>query len=156
MSAAHPWRQTIAKLWMMTQVCGLLLVLRLALPCIKLPRLFTWLTPSGPRRGGTPQALAYTVRCTDTLLRFVFPWRGKCLPRTLTLYYFATRNGCPVQAHCGIQRQGDKLQGHAWLSLHGRPFFESGDPVQHYAIILSFPRAAPGEDAPGLPKPASS
>lgn len=140
MSETHPWRQTTYALWVFIQVCGLLLALRLGLPCIKLQTLLEWLTPSGTARGGKPQTFEQAVWWTDTLLRWVFPWRGKCLPRTLILYYFATRSGHPVRVHCGIQRHGDKLQGHAWLSMLGIPFLETGDPLQSHTIVFSFPR----------------
>ena len=151
MTAAYRWRHTGAQLWMWLHMGGLLLILRLVLPWIKLPKLLAWLTPAACSRRATPQSLEHAVWCATILLRLVFPWRRKCLPRTLTLYYFATRSGYPVRVHCGIQRHGDNLQGHAWLSLYGCPFLENDDPMPHYVIVWTFPQAEPSEEIPGLP-----
>ena len=139
MRAQHPWRQTSSRLWIVIRVCGLLLALRLLLPCLKLQTLLKWLTPPESFGGAQPLELEQAVWWTDSFLRFVFSWQGKCLPRTLTLYYVATRSGYPVQMHCGIRRDGNELQGHAWLSQHGVPFLEQDDPVQHYVSVFSLP-----------------
>ena len=57
----------------------------------------------------------------------------------LTLYYFATRHGFPVRFHYGVHCLGERLQGHACLSLGGRPFLEEDNPGRSYALICSFP-----------------
>jgi hypothetical protein len=77
---------------------------------------------------------------TDALLRrFGFLVRGNCLPRSLVLYYFATRFGFSVQFCCGVQRNGDALKGHAWLTRAGHPFLEDGNPENQFVITFSFP-----------------
>ena len=65
------------------------------------------------------------ARYTDGVLwRLSFSPKGNCLPRSLALYYFATRCGLPVCLTCGVRRTRNTLEGHAWLTLLERPFLE--------------------------------
>jgi len=134
------WPKTIKELWLLVQVFGLLTALRLLLPHVQIQTLLRWLALSRIPPVADPDRLETVRRYTEALLwRIPFPSPGKCLPRSLTLYYFAARYGFPVQVHCGVRRMGERLQGHAWLSLYGRPFLEEDNPGHSYAVIFSFP-----------------
>ncbi|RMF94397.1 MAG: lasso peptide biosynthesis B2 protein [Nitrospinota bacterium] len=132
------WPRTGPEIWLFLRVAGLLGILRLFLPRLKLNTLLRWLTPRQIPGSPAPARLETVVRYTDALLRhFPFPGPGKCLPRTLALYYFATRYGFPVQVCCGVRRVGESLDGHAWLSLRDRPFLERSSPS--HTVTFSFP-----------------
>jgi hypothetical protein len=138
MKKARSWPRTWPEFCLLVQVFGVLTAFRLLLPWVKLRTLVRWLE----RRRAAPRddslTLGRTTQYTDALLwRIPLRLRGPCLPRALTLFYFARRSGLPVQFHCGVQRTGARLQGHAWLSLNGRPFLERDDPHQSYAVIFS-------------------
>jgi hypothetical protein len=80
------------------------------------------------------------ARYTDSVLWWLsVSAKGNCLPRSLALYYFATRCGFPVCLCCGVRRMRNNLEGHAWLTLHGKPFLERGNPELSYIVIFSFP-----------------
>src|SRR5712692_4436668 len=148
MNAQQAWPKTHKEIWLLVRVFGLLTALRLLLPRVKLQSLLRWLTPSQIAPIADPGTLEKTVQYTDALLwRLSFPLRGPCLPRSLTLYYFATRCGFPVHVHCGVRRMGEALQGHAWLSLHGKPFLEADISDCSYAVTFSFlgPETSAGE-----------
>lgn len=125
---------------------GLVVALRLLLPFVKIKTLLQWLAPSRIPLIADQHTLDKAVRYTDALLwRMRFPLRGSCIPRSLALYYFATRCGLPVHVHCGVRRVGEALQGHAWLTLNGSPFLEEGNP--DYAVTFSFPDSERAEAA---------
>lgn len=105
-----------------------------------LPRLLNWLhaeaSESLPDRAILDDLAYYTDRW---LTLFPANAKGNCFPRSLTLYWFARRQGFPVQFHCGIQRNGSSLDGHAWLSLDGAAFLEPTRHWEGFAITYSFP-----------------
>jgi hypothetical protein len=60
-----------------------------------------------------------------------------CLRQALALYRTLTRMGYPVEIHFGIHKQGEDLQGHAWVTIQGKPVAdtarsESFKPVYSY------------------------
>lgn len=66
---------------------------------------------------------------------------GICLRRSLLRYYFLRRAGLPVVIHFGARRLGDDIAGHAWLTLHGQPYYEKPENTQIHALMWSFPNA---------------
>lgn len=141
MRQKREWPKTTEEIWLLLRVIGLLTALRLLLPYTKMKTLLKWLSPSRIPSIADAHRLEQTVRYTDALLRrlrVTLP-AGKCIPRSLTLYYFVTRCGLPVHFHCGVRRLGERLQGHAWLSLHGNPFLERGNSNGGFAVTFSFP-----------------
>ncbi len=142
MRKKRAWPTTPKEFRHLGRVFCILAGLRLLLPCVKLNRLLGWLALSRVPQATDLSTLQKTVRYVDALLwRFPAQPKGNCLPRSLALYYFATRCGFPVQFHCGVRRMGAKLQGHAWLSLKGEPFLENGNPFRTYTVTFSFPDA---------------
>jgi len=122
---------------------GVLALVRLLLPCVRLKRLVRWL--GMPRAGGAvhPAPLQTVAWYTDALLqRMPARGRGHCLPRSLTLFFFAARAGLPVRLHCGVRRTGHALEGHAWLTLGPDLFLEQGDPRAEYAVTFSYPESS--------------
>lgn len=80
----------------------LVVVIRLALRLVSLPRLLNWLTckpGEGAHDQNVMEDIAYYV---DRWLALVpYNPKGNCFPRALTLYWFARRAGFCVQFHCG-------------------------------------------------------
>jgi hypothetical protein len=133
---------------LVVHVAGLLLLLRLLLFCVKLKTLVRWLDADPSVQRIDPATLPKAARYTDALLaRIPFPTRGNCLPRSLVLFHLARRWGLPARLHCGVRRDGQQLQGHAWLSLHGEPFLEASNPEESYVVTFSYPDT--GEEASG-------
>jgi hypothetical protein len=84
--------------------------------------------------GQDPMTQDKTVTLADWVLGLnVGPFRPTCFRRSLLLYTVFRRHGIPVIFHCGIRQKAQASnspwerpwQGHSWLSLQGRPFWEN-------------------------------
>ena len=140
MASGKSWPSTFSEAWLLVRVVGLVALLRVLLPRIQLIRLLSCLTPKRVPSITRHALLEKAVYYTDALLwRFHFPLPGNCLPRSLILYYFATRLGFAVQFCCGVQRNGETLRGHAWLTRQGEAFLENGNPEKQFVVTFSFP-----------------
>jgi Transglutaminase-like superfamily len=134
------WPRTAPEVLLLVRVAGLLLLLRALLFSVKLKTLVRWLDVNRGARTIDRVTLEKAARYVDALLaRMPSPTRGNCLPRSLALFYFARRSGVPVRLHCGVRRVGERLEGHAWLSLQGQPFLETTNPEQSYRVTFSYP-----------------
>ncbi len=105
----------------------------------KLPRLLQLLTPKKvtPKRWAVDQIVSFT----DTIMeQEKFIYRRNCLKRTLTLYFFFSRLGLPIQVNLGVRKEDKKLAGHGWLTLEGKPYKEPTPNKPAYKIIYSFPQ----------------
>ncbi|MDH3603007.1 MAG: lasso peptide biosynthesis B2 protein [Candidatus Tectomicrobia bacterium] len=139
MTLARP--KTIQNGWLALHAVGVMIALRLVLLRLKLPDLLQRLKPSRQPTYPDYPRLGKAAEYIEVLLRrYPFPLSGPCLPRALMRYYFAARCGLPVQFHCGVCHDSDRLEGHAWINVDGRPYREAVDPETIYAITFSFPK----------------
>ena len=131
------------KYWLITQVAVALVVVRVSLRVVGLPRVLTWMHAVSVARAQDRDTVETVAYYTDRWLQ-LFPSnpRGNCLPRSLVLYRFARRNGFPVQFHCGVKSVDSALHGHAWLTLDGEPFSEPSNQWKSFAVTFSFPDAS--------------
>ena len=62
------------------------------------------------------------IRLVNRLLR-VLPPRGlrPCLKRSLLLLDLWSRCGLAPRLHLGVRRSADRREGHAWVTVAGRP-----------------------------------
>ncbi|MDF0665608.1 MAG: lasso peptide biosynthesis B2 protein [Nitrospira sp.] len=96
------------------------------------PRSMTW----RPAAAEMEDLVYYVDRW---LQLFPYSRKGNCFPRSLALYWFARRLGYSVLFQCGVRKDGSHLDGHAWLMLNLRPFYETGQHWQRYTITFSYP-----------------
>jgi len=64
---------------------------------------------------------------------------GICLRRSLLRYYFLRRVDVPVVVNFGARRLGERIGGHAWLTLDGQPYHEAPEHYLNYALMFSYP-----------------
>lgn len=64
---------------------------------------------------------------------------GICLRRSLLRYHFLRRAGLPVVVHFGARRLGERIGGHAWLTLDGQPYHEAPEHYLNYVLMFSYP-----------------
>jgi hypothetical protein len=71
-----------------------------------------------------------------------------CLRQALALYTVLSRLGYPVTIHFGVHKAGDALQGHSWITVHGRPVAESlpAGIFQQVYTYASVPTCGPRAD----------
>lgn len=130
----------VKKYWTILRVGLVVLQIRVALRFKRLPLVLNQVTPlpeTVEPDDAAMQRLAYYV---DRWLR-LFPYnrKGNCFPRALALYRFASLLGYPVVFHCGVRREAVGLDGHAWLTLNGQAFHESGTHWQAFTVTFSYP-----------------
>jgi hypothetical protein len=133
-------RHKTARLLLFAEVAGLLVAAKLLIYLVGIKKACEWLESRQPSLDHS--VIKHAASYADRILVRVPAFLGsKCLPRSLVLYYFAVRCGLPVKFHCGVRRADVQLEGHAWLTLHGRAFLENttGDP--QYVVTFSFPPA---------------
>lgn len=66
-----------------------------------------------------------------------FVIRNNCLRKSLLLYYFLIRSGLTgLGINIGVTREQEKLIGHSWLVLCGKPYLEEERFVEKYKVIL--------------------
>jgi hypothetical protein len=70
----------------------------------------------------------------------LFPYnpKGSCFPRALALNCFARRYGFAVQFQCGVMMVDQHLEGHAWVMLDGREFFEPSSYWRSFTVTVRF------------------
>jgi transglutaminase superfamily protein len=84
-----------------------------------------------------PDRVLYLV---DLILdRRLLGIRPTCLLRSLVRYRFLRESGACARLHLGVAREGQKLAGHAWLTIAGSAFLEPSDPTDRYTTVLSYP-----------------
>lgn len=86
-----------------------------------LPRLLARVTPAAPRAADHFRAYQTLV-----FVKTLVPSPGRV--RSLTLYHFLRRAGLDAAVHFGVS--GDGGAECSWVTLHGRPILEHGDPCR--------------------------
>lgn len=130
-----------AKKYRMIMETGLvILAIRLALRMVDLPRLLRRLTCN-------PMASRPNLRPMDVVVDYVDRWlalfpynpKGNYFPRALALYWFGRRAGLPVQFQCGVMKSHRHHEGHAWMMLNGRDFFEASQYWKSFTVTVTYP-----------------
>jgi len=126
---------------LLARILGVLLVLHVALPILKVRETVRWLTPSQLPPTRDLVDVQRIVRHVDGLLRRAPHLSyGPCLLRSLTLYYFCTRLGYPVRINFGVREEPDgRFDAHGWLGLDDHAFMEPGGAEEIYTLIWQLP-----------------
>lgn len=103
-----------------------------------------WLTPAAST-GARPAAEEATVRKLSDLAVLLDRRSplGFCLRRSLTRFHYLRAIGVPVVLQFGAKLAGGKpdraINGHAWLTLHGEPYYEAAENYRGFAVMFTFP-----------------
>ncbi|MBI1765777.1 MAG: lasso peptide biosynthesis B2 protein [Acidobacteria bacterium] len=102
-----------------------------------------------------PPQPGWTGIPAETILRFAgfivgvpLTW-GRCVQKSLIAYRLLNGYGIPARFCCGVNRQQQTLDGHAWvekLSEPGCALSESRDPYRFYLPVYTSPMPAAVED----------
>jgi hypothetical protein len=117
-----------------------------------LPEMMNRLTPNwaDDEIGGQTSALVSVAEVRE-LADAVAAWHfrsplGICLRRSLLRYHFLRRAGVPVQIIFGARfkdrQEGGGLGGHAWLTLHGVPYYEDPADCKGFVEMVRYPAKA--------------
>jgi hypothetical protein len=61
------------------------------------------------------------------------PFPGKCLARSLVLWYLLQRRGIQTELRFGVQRQAGQFLAHAWLEYDSQPLEPTGHSFEPFA-----------------------
>jgi hypothetical protein len=127
-----PWL-LLARLWFWA---ALVRSLKHVMPIVVLVRV----VHARPAAGGSQSGLAGRL---DVLFRRAgrFPRRppSNCLERSLGAYRLLCRTGAQPELVIGMKRApGDRLEGHTWVVVDGRPLGEDTGALAGFAPVLAF------------------
>jgi hypothetical protein len=92
-------------------------------------------TTLGPGGDSLDRIRRYSNFIATALLRS----RRPCLLRCLVLYRYCRKGDIPVSIHFGVRQGSTGLEGHSWVSLHGKPLFETEEMLRSYSSIYTYP-----------------
>ena len=77
-------------------------------------------------------------RLVNRLLRVLPPrGMGPCFKRSLLLLDLWSRCGLAPRFHLGVRRSADRREGHAWITVAGRPDLSAGETGYIEAFVSS-------------------
>ena len=138
----------VTKYWRVFRAGYVVLSVRVLLRLGSLPQVLQRLNPRSVACKPDDAVMKALVGYVDYWLK-LFPYneRGNCFPRSLSLYRCARQLGYPVVFHCGVRRDVTGLDGHAWLTLDSRAFYEPGLHWQRFTVTFSYPSDQVGSTA---------
>jgi hypothetical protein len=60
------------------------------------------------------------------------PYRAKCLPQSLTLWWLLRQQGIESQMRFGARKNARRMEAHAWVEFEGTPLNDSADVKQRF------------------------
>ena len=137
-------RVLLSECWFALRLVLWLCLLPISLRFRPLPELLKHLSRVRRLEGRSPLETGRAVCIVVTICRLrlfhlpLFP--RTCLRQSLALYRVLTRMSHPVEIHFGIRCQGEGLQGHSWVTIHGKPVAER-TPTEIFRTVYSYPPA---------------
>jgi hypothetical protein len=72
-----------------------------------------------------------TARLVEAAGRYG-PYRAKCLPESLTLWWLLRRQGIESQIRFGARKNDRRMEAHAWVEFEGTPLNDSRDVSERF------------------------
>jgi hypothetical protein len=79
-------------------------------------------------------ALQNIVSAVDTGTRYYYRKRLDCLPRALTMFYFARQRAIPVEFCLGVKKY--PFAGHSWVEYQGEVIGDRPNRVKLYTVLV--------------------
>jgi hypothetical protein len=123
--------------WLLTRIFGWSLVLPIAkrtLPFLRLVRLMRPRTHAAQR---DPEREATIVSLAAWVFKTRPPGaRDNCLERGLVAYRYLSRVGAGAELVIGVAKGTEGVEGHAWVTVDGRPVHDSSATLANFEPIL--------------------
>jgi hypothetical protein len=128
-----------ADLWLAARMLAWSPILPFIKYVMPLPQLIRLMTRGKGRSTWQPPPERKIIRLAHAIYRLeVVTKHGRCLERSLLAYRYLTLCGAKPELVVGVRKDGQRLQGHAWINLGGAPFGESPSEVSDFRPILIF------------------
>jgi hypothetical protein len=78
------------------------------------------------------------------LVSRIFPFAGKCLARSLALWWLLRNSGIETELKIGMQKKDGKMAGHAWVEYQEKPLVFNQNVAYNYTVLdkLVLPKSA--------------
>ncbi len=118
-------------------------LLRLVMPCLKRWIPLTRLVPAVARVAGRTPKLACERRLAVKLAWLMFKplsrsAGGRCLERSLTLYFLLLRKRLPAQLVVGAKLGETATSWHAWVCVQDEPVSEPEETLAGFVPVVAF------------------
>jgi hypothetical protein len=140
---------TPAELWLLAQLLGCSVVLGYAIHWWRLPDILR--TLDAPSHRPLPWPGVHTMPnpapdrlciLTDIAARVVHRQRS-CLVRSLLLFWLLRSDRNQVALVIGVNKEAERLKGHAWIETNGAIILETDDVIRPYVPVLRFEGTMP-------------
>jgi hypothetical protein len=128
----------------LAQLVPFTLAARVAVKWVALPRLVGFMARCAGNRwlGRFPlnhgcSEVANLTRLADIAAR-VTHGEGRCLARSLLLFWLLKARGEPAELMIGISKEANSLHGHAWIQLRRRVIGDHPQLIRRFALFLRF------------------
>ncbi|OGL41328.1 MAG: hypothetical protein A2043_05115 [Candidatus Schekmanbacteria bacterium GWA2_38_9] len=134
-------RNIFPRITLLLKILLLTIVLPVMVKISSLPKLMKILTPQKKKDNFSEEEIDRIVDATTLVLYGRFSiFRPTCLKRSLVLYYLLNKAGLKVVMNFGVKKNNDRLDGHGWLTLGGKPYLETYDPHDSFTVTYSYPQ----------------
>lgn len=124
------------------RLLGAMVGWRMALPILKrvlpLPRLVGLVSGGTSDHAPAPADVGRIVTLAGRLFRPRLPHADNCLERSLLVFRFLLRAGVEPELVCGVEPNGGRVAGHAWVQLEGRPVTDPPEVVARFSPFVRF------------------
>ena len=124
-SWSKAWALPVREKWLLAQSLVVLPMNGLALRLMSFKRWQAILSRlarlDGTRPDATIESTLDSARKTATMVRIAAargPYRGNCLPQSLTIWLLLRCQKLDSQIRFGARKADDKLEAHAWVEFH--------------------------------------
>lgn len=110
-----------------------------ALHTVGFRRWKSFLVKFTPANNSTEPVTAESLKCARRFARMVAAaseegiFHGKCLPRSMVLWWFLLRRGMPAELQIGGRRASAGFEAHAWVEIAGTVINDHEAVNQDYA-----------------------
>jgi len=120
------------------QIFVSLIILKILLSLMKLPRLLRLLEPK-KRIPLDDSKIEYIVKFTNYILHNVFRSPNPCLLKSLLFFRQLRMMGMDIKIAFGVKDDINGLQGHAWLIFNKNHFLGQDDLSKEYCTTFVYP-----------------
>lgn len=139
---ASRWQQLSGRDRVATVTQALLVpIVSLSLASLGFQRTVRWLARTArPNRPDSRDAIVVMpIVDASQRVRRMAPWAGRCLARTLALWWQLRRQGVEAKLHIGLRQSSGQLEAHAWLVNDGRVLNERPAVLRRFRAVMIAP-----------------
>lgn len=141
-----------ADVWLLARLAAWAPALPLLKRVVPFRRLVRFMAAKPAKHARDPELERRIVRMARLVYRGrTGTFRDNCLERSLVVYRYLGRAGARPELRAGFRREGEKVRGHVWVLLDGRPVHEAPEELAGYGEVTAFGPDGARVSAEGAP-----